>query len=228
MISLFRKIRQKLLIENKMGSYLKYAIGEIFLVVIGILIALQINNWNDSRKQRFLEKEFIAGVKNDLIQDKAYIQEIIEIAEKKAKAYSIVEANLFEIYESDRATLDSLLIIYFTSQRTFYPMFGTFQSAVSGNELSKFRDKKFTSSVTKLYQSTYARMLDNSKAADERWVFMIKKYSEFRRTQHLRDMTSEELTEFLNESNFHMLGLNYYVNILKTTLVDIDEILKTP
>jgi hypothetical protein len=225
MIKFFRKIRQKLLQEGKTSQYLKYAVGEIFLVVIGILIALSINNWNDARKQRILEKEFIEGVKNDLKQDKAYIQEIIEMAEKKATVYAIIEANLFEIYESDRATLDSLLKIYFNGHRTFYPVFGTFQSALSGNELSKFRDKKFTSSVTKLYQSTYARMLDNGKGADERWIFMVKKYLGFRRTQHLGDMTSEELTEFLNVSKFHMIGLNYYVNILKTTLVDIEEIL---
>jgi hypothetical protein len=44
MIKFFRKIRQNLLIENKTGKYLKYAIGEIILVVIGIVIALQVSN----------------------------------------------------------------------------------------------------------------------------------------------------------------------------------------
>lgn len=51
MIKFFRTIRQNLLSEGKTGKYLKYAIGEIILVVIGILIALQINNWNEERKQ---------------------------------------------------------------------------------------------------------------------------------------------------------------------------------
>jgi hypothetical protein len=50
MIKFFRNIRQNLLAEGKAGKYLKYAIGEIVLVVIGILIALQINNWNENRK----------------------------------------------------------------------------------------------------------------------------------------------------------------------------------
>mgnify|MGYP001591841413 CR=1 FL=1 len=50
MIKFFRRIRQGLLSENKFSKYLLYAIGEIILVVIGILIALQINNWNEKRK----------------------------------------------------------------------------------------------------------------------------------------------------------------------------------
>ncbi len=58
MIKFFRKIRQNLLMENKTGKYFKYAIGEIVLVVIGILIALQINNWNGRRhEQKSLEKD---------------------------------------------------------------------------------------------------------------------------------------------------------------------------
>ena len=51
--------------KNKTGKYLKYAIGEIILVVLGILIALSINDWNDNRKNRFAEKKYV----NDLIQD---------------------------------------------------------------------------------------------------------------------------------------------------------------
>jgi hypothetical protein len=50
MIKFFRKIRQNLLLEGKTGKYLKYAIGEIVLVMIGILLALQVNNWNEERK----------------------------------------------------------------------------------------------------------------------------------------------------------------------------------
>ena len=63
MIKFFRRIRQNLLSEGKTGKYLKYAIGEIVLVVVGILIALSINNWNENRKDRIIEKELI----NELI-----------------------------------------------------------------------------------------------------------------------------------------------------------------
>jgi len=52
MIKFFRKIRYDLMEKNKTGKYLKYAIGEIILVVIGILVALQINTWNEEKKER--------------------------------------------------------------------------------------------------------------------------------------------------------------------------------
>jgi len=65
MLKFFRKIRQNLLSENKTGKYFKYAIGEIILVVIGILIALQINNWNENRKQRIEELETLKNIRSD-------------------------------------------------------------------------------------------------------------------------------------------------------------------
>ena len=52
MLRFFRQIRQRLLTENKFSKYLLYAIGEILLVVIGILIALQVDSWNEERIQK--------------------------------------------------------------------------------------------------------------------------------------------------------------------------------
>ena len=66
MIKFFRKIRQNLLSEGKTAKYLKYSIGEIILVVIGILIALQINNWNEERKTREKEVVYLNNIKSDL------------------------------------------------------------------------------------------------------------------------------------------------------------------
>lgn len=66
MIKFFRKIRQNLIAKGKTGQYLKYAFGEIVLVVIGILIALQINNWNEKRKNDNYELQLLVQLQNDL------------------------------------------------------------------------------------------------------------------------------------------------------------------
>lgn len=66
MIKFFRKIRQQLIKENKLRNYLLYAIGEIVLVVIGILIALQINNANEARKIKIKELNYLTTLKVDL------------------------------------------------------------------------------------------------------------------------------------------------------------------
>ena len=69
MIKFFRKIRQRLLTENKFSKYLLYAIGEIILVVIGILIALSINNWNEELKNQRIEYSFYNDILSDLEKD---------------------------------------------------------------------------------------------------------------------------------------------------------------
>ena len=76
MIKFFRKIRLDLLSEGKTGKYLKYAIGEIVLVVIGILIALQINNWNENRKIKENEITILEQLNADL---KKNLEELFEI-----------------------------------------------------------------------------------------------------------------------------------------------------
>jgi len=74
MIKLLRNIRKTLLMENKTAKYLKYAIGEIVLVVIGILIALQINNWNERRKLNQNDLQLCKELLNDALADSVFFQ----------------------------------------------------------------------------------------------------------------------------------------------------------
>ena len=82
MIKIFRKIRQNLLMENKTAKYFKYAIGEIILVVIGIVIALQINNSNELRKEKDQEAIILSDIKEDLVATRLNFLETIKNQEK--------------------------------------------------------------------------------------------------------------------------------------------------
>ena len=76
MIPIFRKTRKKLADDNKPMKYMRYAIGEIVLVVIGILIALQINTWNQNRITKLKEKktliQLVRNLNSNLVSSQAY------------------------------------------------------------------------------------------------------------------------------------------------------------
>ena len=78
MIKFFRKIRLNLISENKFRNYLLYAIGEIILVVIGILIALQISNWSENKKRKAEEEKFLTALIEDFKENKVRIEEAID------------------------------------------------------------------------------------------------------------------------------------------------------
>ena len=117
MIKIFRKIRQNSLMENKTGKYLKYAIGEIVLVVIGILIALQINNWNETRKnntkKNALTQALIEGLKKDTLA--------INNSIKEFKTLLTENERLQERLYAANVNLDTLKQIGFYD---FSPIFG--------------------------------------------------------------------------------------------------------
>ncbi|MFH4968997.1 DUF6090 family protein [Gaetbulibacter sp. M240] len=111
MINFFRNIRQKLLGSNQFNKYLLYAIGEIILVVIGILIALQINNWNESRKERIKETYYLKSVNTSIdLSQRELLRVINDSKEISDNADELL--NLLAEKEFDRLNgigLDSLL-----------------------------------------------------------------------------------------------------------------------
>ena len=111
MIKFFRKIRQKLLSENKFSKYLIYAIGEIVLIVIGILIALQINTWNqnrlDNEKQQIILNKFL----EDLNQDVSNLKNTMVNVEKKIR----VAQNIYNETFNGKLSNDTINYIQFSS-----------------------------------------------------------------------------------------------------------------
>ncbi len=93
MIKFFRKIRQNLLVENKTGKYLKYAIGEIVLVVIGILIALYLNNLNEQNTIHKQQENYLILVKREMTSN--------------IKSLTIEKNELTEVLNSTRSILNT-------------------------------------------------------------------------------------------------------------------------
>lgn len=110
MIKFFRQIRNSLLMENKTSKYFKYAIGEIILVMIGILLALQVNNWNEQRKTRVAEQLLLSDLKEEISSNHGKLVEAMSyhsISKNGAKKLLEIYNGTYQ-YKNERE-IDSLL-----------------------------------------------------------------------------------------------------------------------
>jgi len=139
MIRFFRTIRKQLAAENNVAKYLRYAVGEILLVVIGILIALQINNWNEIRKERLVEIKYLINLKHDLQSDSTDLvyYKNIRLGQANAAHELITYAkskNVTDVY-----ILDSLYITI-ALWWEFVPNNNTFEELRSSGNLKLIRN----------------------------------------------------------------------------------------
>ncbi|RDK87027.1 DUF6090 family protein [Marinirhabdus gelatinilytica] len=123
MIKFFRKIRQRLVAESKFSKYLLYAIGEIVLVVIGILIALEINTWNDAKKEKNELHHYLAKISNNIAQDIKNLKVIKtrrqEINEACKKAFLDFQNDEFDLY-TNMGAAGVFIEFYFTPNQSGY------------------------------------------------------------------------------------------------------------
>ena len=136
MFKFFRRIRQKLFAEKKFSNYLLYAIGEIFLVVIGILIALAINNSNQQRLLRQKEQTYLAGLKNEFEISKVKLQELIRVNRQNFEgAKHIVEYMGDEASAPTEKAFSELLYNTFAMDVAFNPNNSLLNEMISSGSL---------------------------------------------------------------------------------------------
>lgn len=149
MTSFFRKIRMKFLSENRVTRYFFYAIGEIILVVIGILLALQINTWNNERQERALERISLENLREDLIIQKEIIEGQLEV---EARYIALADScMLFLSHElSAGETYDMLSEL--ASRRTFVANRATFDNMGASGEVVLISDPELQNALVRYYQ----------------------------------------------------------------------------
>lgn len=153
MIKFFRKIRYKLMETGKTANYLKYAIGEIILVVIGILIALSINNWNETRKSRHLESQYVKRLLEDLKEDEAIIQAVLNYqqevnfhAKKAIRIFENTDQNNFD-------PVENLINLYQASQiQESNPATSTYKELIASGQINLIEDDDLKTAIIRYYE----------------------------------------------------------------------------
>jgi pyruvate/2-oxoacid:ferredoxin oxidoreductase alpha subunit len=171
MIKFFRKIRHRILTESKFSKYILYASGEIVLVVIGILIALQINNWNEARKLAIQKveilHEFQESLQNDL--EKIEANMIINAQVKKSAKLILAHMNKGLPYQDT-------LKYYFGMTVSTWPVdikVGVYQNYRSSN-LGQISSNDLKRTISNIYETRYS----NLKRFQYQYREMIEKASQ--------------------------------------------------
>lgn len=180
MIKFFRQVRKSLINQNKMGKYFKYAIGEIILVVIGILIALQINNWNE---QRIQNKEEQVALKN-LIQDFEYnyrkLDSILNETKNNMKAQFLILNHTGKKTKNITKKAFNFSLNRLADLNEYYPRNGYLNDLINSGNLGIIKNQKLRnklSSWNPAFNYIKDREIELEKARDRISVMIINKGS---------------------------------------------------
>ena len=206
MIRFFRNIRQKLAAENKVAKYLRYAIGEILLVVIGILIALQINNWNENRKNAAVEKEIISNLNDEFQQNKLIHNELSDILLKSNNScYQLMNLMNKEKNFISNYNIDSL--IYWSIEfASFNPSNNVLTEILQSGRSGLIKNKKLINSLF-----DWQQILDNNnktfyiyqKFIEEQIIPYLSNHISFKNIDKYGPMQWKNSTEF--KTNVHKI-----------------------
>ena len=160
-----------MLTENKFSKYLLYAIGEIVLVVVGILIALSINNWNENKKSKNLAQENYLNLLTSLEQDSITVQKTIErnmIGLDALRKIIPLEKNV-ELLELSEENLNKYLMVFGYTGRSFIPKSGVYNLLTSNNGFDLIKSYKTKSLLINLYDYQYKAYEDLDSQIDNKY-----------------------------------------------------------
>ncbi|WP_445386469.1 DUF6090 family protein [Robiginitalea sp. IMCC44478] len=171
MISFFRQLRKSLLTSNKFRKYLLYAVGEILLVVIGILIALQVNNWNEDRILNRERINILQNLRTDLANDIAnYKTNIYRLQQRQEIADDVLQLLEDIPSEIDSAeTARKLLILGYIEDHN--PSFATYNEIQGSGKLGLLESNELKTAL-----ANYRSAFEDFKTIGNNWNEDIKDY----------------------------------------------------
>jgi len=179
MIKFFRKIRHNLLMENKTAKYFKYAIGEIILVVFGIVIALQINNSNELRKEKDQEAIILSDIKEDFIATRLNFLETIKKQEETIlRSRDLIDAIETQDYSIHPDTIrDNIRWGAFSHQREEAVM-GSYDAIIGSGKTSIIKNKELLT-VLANFSSQYKAGFEDETKSDNLLNLMMTASKDF-------------------------------------------------
>lgn len=206
MIKFFRKIRQKLLSENRFSKYLLYAMGEIVLVVIGILIALQINNWNENRKNKIAEADYYCRILDDFESNEKLIDKTSALIDDKIKLSKELISDLNKM-PNDRSTILNKFVVA-VRQDVFVPSNITFEDITSSGQLKLLTDLKLKNRL--IQHSTFLNNILN--LLQENRKVIIDRNSDFELMSEFGYQDIDYLRQELDQEQIDLLPKNNWTN----------------
>jgi len=150
MLKFFRRIRRKLVDKGNLKRYLIYAVGEILLVMIGILLALQVNNWNENKKNRAIEAKLLNGILENLNEDNDNLI-------RTTNRLSTTLENIDRLFDSRPIPDDSLAQIATRAGglSEFIPITAAYERGMNGGDFSLIRPDSIANLIQRLYSFEY-------------------------------------------------------------------------
>jgi hypothetical protein len=232
MIKFFRKIRHRLLTENKFSKYLLYAIGEIILVVIGILIALQINTWNNNKIEKRKEHASLMQLKEGLNTDRETLEYELEKAEKAQRSIKKLEMMLEDPDHSYDPSMDSLFgsVYGMRNLRLNKAFYEDLKSA--GIQLIK--NENIRSKIVNIYENNYQLIFSIEKMEihvnEAIRPYYLKHFQKIEFGSSAKPVDYESIwidPYFKNIVNYRYKTIEFnHVTFFKTTIKDIQSLVQ--
>jgi hypothetical protein len=210
--------------KNKTGKYLKYAIGEIILVVIGILIALQINNWNEGRKEHKIGIQFLEGINNDINKDIVLIDSLLKLNQQTfsvissidsvfhKKPYFFAEENSHLFDEPDTLNFEHV----FFRNVSFRPINSTYSSLIADGKTALIKNKPLLDKIQRIYNENHQRVASNYQSLKRLETGFASKYAFEKQNWTYTDLkNAKNQPIFYDLVNFTVEKYWYCLNLIR-------------